>query len=78
MCYLVVGVGWKLSFNLHTDTTDGVSIKVQGGHSTTCIPCISEHRLCVLLPALTLAVLDERQLNELMFHEGGSHQLHTD
>lgn len=32
----------------------------------------------VLLPALTLAVLDERQLNELMFHEGRSHQLHTE
>lgn len=35
------------------------------------------HWQCVSLPALTLAVLDEGQLNELMFHEGGSHQLHT-
>lgn len=31
-----------------------------------------------LLPALTLAVLDKGQLNELMLHEGGPHQLHTD
>lgn len=36
-----------------------------------------KHWQGVLLPALTLAVLDEGQLNELMFHEGGSHQLHT-
>lgn len=32
----------------------------------------------VLLPALTLAVLHEGQLNELVPHERGSHQLHTD
>lgn len=29
------------------------------------------------LPALTLAVLHERQLHQLMLHEGGSHQLRT-
>lgn len=27
------------------------------------------------LPALTLAVLHERQLHQLVLHEGGSHQL---
>lgn len=73
--YLIVGVGWISSFNLLTNKKRCVSIKVQ---STTGIPSISEHRLCVLLPALTLTVLDERQLHELMFQEGGPHQLHTD
>lgn len=29
------------------------------------------------LPALTLAVLHERQLHQLVLHEGGPHQLHT-
>lgn len=29
------------------------------------------------LPALTLAVLHERQLHQLVLHEGGSHQLRT-
>lgn len=35
---------------------------------------LDEHRL-FLLPALTLAVLDKRQLNDLVFHKGGPHQL---
>lgn len=33
-------------------------------------------KLCFYLPALTLAVFDERKLNKLMSHEGSPHQLH--
>lgn len=74
--YLVVGVGWSGSLNLHKDTTDGVSKnqkKVQWGCDTAVVP-----RAVDLLPALTLAVLDEGQLDELVLHVGGPHQLRTD
>lgn len=81
-CYLVVGVGWNCSFNLCTGKTDasagrGSDINDQ---RTTGAPCISTCCMCTdihvfLLPALTLAVLDKGQLDELVFHEGGPHQL---
>lgn len=76
MFYLVVGVGWNCSFNLHTDKTDCVSIKVneQQVHRAA-LPLCRDIESVFLLPALTLAVLDEGQFNELVFHEGSPHQL---
>lgn len=70
--YLGVGVGWNCSFNLHRESMDYLSVR--WWHSIYTIFWHSEG--VVLLPALTLAVLDEGQLNELMSHERGSHQLH--
>lgn len=74
-CYLGVGVGRNCSFNLRRESVDYFSGKAMTQH----LHHIFTHsERVVLLPALTLAVLDEGQLNELMSHERGSHQLHTD
>lgn len=43
---------------------------MQWGCDTAVVP-----RVLDLLPALTLAVLNEGQLDELVLHEGGLHQL---
>lgn len=39
-------------------------------------PCCWRWLKLFFQPALTLAVLNERQLDELVLHEGSSHQLH--
>lgn len=73
--YLGVGVGRNCSFNLQRESMDYFSVKVMTQH----LHHIFTHsERLVLLPALTLAVLDEGHLNELVSHEGGSHQLRTD
>lgn len=72
----MVGVGWNCGFNLFTDKTEGVSIKVKSKVNKRQVHHASPS-VC-LLPALTLTVLDEGQFNELRFLKGHSHQLHRD